>query len=262
MKPHLIALPLLAVCLAGAVVQIAPVPPVVAKQPSLTIDPAAQALLDRAGRTYFGASGISYDFINVGNDHMEDRLLVRYCRPDQLRIDNCQADKPSMTLYNGSQSYVVRGVAIKKRVSRYGANPMASGAAGMAGQMIGAMMEGKSPTGTTRKMVGTPTPKILTTTIVALEPREIDGELLSGVEETTTVDFPRDDSAMSNRKLTSWFGGSPFALRRVEVLFGGGEDTMTDTEILGQQQLSPKFPPGTFVLPVAGLKKMEEATRP
>jgi peroxiredoxin/outer membrane lipoprotein-sorting protein len=262
MKLRLLVLPLVALFPLQLQAQTPATRQAPAPQPAPIIDPAATASLDRAIQTYQGASGISYDFVFVGNDRVEDRIMVRYSRPGQLKIESHEGQKSATTLVNKINYYRIQGDGYIKEPSPYGLNPLANGAAGTAGQMIAAMMEGQSPVGSIQKLYLRPAANSLSTQVVALEPREFDGQLLCGVEETTTSHFPGTDKVMSSRQITSWFGGTPFALRRVETRVGGGKEAIMATEKLGEQQLSPAFPDGTFVFNPTGLKQINLVTPP
>ncbi|RYG68523.1 redoxin domain-containing protein [bacterium] len=257
MKFQFLVLPIVALLPLRVMAQAPAQAPALTETAAISMEPAAQAILERAVETYKGASGLSFNTSTLyeGKGRLSSQL-VRYSRPGKLRIDRVSRKKTYTQLYDGRDHYNVAASTYRvEPAPLQGDAPMTFGRAGYTAEMIGAMLAGKNYLADQQKtMAGLPLGDYLSR-VVALGPRLVDGDMLVGVQETAFHRYDRQGQGTSEAHMitTSWFGGSPFALRRVQqrLLYNG--QNIRFTERISDQQFSPTFPEGTFVFDGAGL---------
>jgi peroxiredoxin len=257
MKLQFLALSLIALAPLPSWAQ-TPQPPEIPKAPLLSeMDPAVRAIVERAIGTYKGATRISYNVNGSIIGIQTGPSRVRYLAPDKLKILTGGRGLPSQDLFIGSDLTKVIGNEYGKFSWPSGRSPLTSSEAGNFGMMIAAMIAGEAPIGKPSENLSVPGLADATTRTVVLKPRKFDGELLDGIEETSSIRAPGDKSPTITQT-RAWFGGTPYMLRRVESnIILNGEDNI-NLEVISDQKLSPEFPPSTFVFNPAGLKLVDE----
>lgn len=265
MNPHFFLLSLVGLSSLPALAQTPAAPPTNAVAPAkpspLIMDPAARAIIERAITTYRDAKSIRYSFIKAKTGAVS---TVRYLNPGLLRVDRELKGKTSRDLVNGADIYTVLGDEYRKSVNFYsGVSPLASGMAGEAGHFLAPMMEGKNPYEVmaeeySQETDGEPIFKNFKMDVVGLGLRVVDGEVLQGVRSSYVLLLPGKGSPLTHKETTAWFGGSPFALRRVQTLTTFPGFSAANTEKITEQEVSPEFPADTFVFDATGLKFMSE----
>ncbi|RYG66066.1 TlpA family protein disulfide reductase [bacterium] len=261
MKLHSLALILTALTAVPAFAQTPPSRPV-------SMEPAAQSILDRAVQSYRAASGLRFEQIASYNGKVKPLVLLRYSRPGKLRIDRPVRQKTFTQLYDGANFYDVRGDEyLTKAAPMHGDAPLVFGPAGRAGETIAAMLAGKDPFAQAQRTFSQLPSGQYQSRIVALGARLVDGDMLQGIREEGFVNFKaeadkgeegkedkgKEDDSKITTQTTAWFGGSPFALRRLQQRITMQGRTTVVTEKLIDQQFSPTFPADTFVFSSAGL---------
>lgn len=234
--------------------------------PQIKTEPAANVLLDRATATYKGASGIRYRALNTFNGKSLNTTTVAFSRPNLLSIEVQYGKTTRRKLYDGANFYSVSDGTYRKDASpSKTALPLLSvmGYGETSGQLIGAMLDGKNPIEFLQSLYLGEVGKNLKANTIALAPRVVDGDVLSGIQSTYSFSFEMPESGGKTEKvseqLTAWFGGSPLVLRRVQ-LRGTHDDgkIYTRSEKIIDQGLSPTFETDSFKWNDAGLKLAAE----
>jgi peroxiredoxin len=257
MKPFLLVLSLIALGPLQSQAQTSN-PPELPKAPLLSeMDPAVRAIVERAIQTYRGATRISYNVNGTIIGFPVGPSRVRYLAPDKLKILTGGRGLATQVLFTGTDLTRVIGKEYSKLTWPAGRSPLTSSEAGNFGRMIAAMMAGEAPIGEPNEDLSVPGLADVKTRTVVLEPRQFDGELLNGIEETRSM-LTSGDRSPTVTQTTAWFGGTPYMLRRVESnIILNGEDNR-DVEVITDQKLSPEFPASTFVFNPTGLKLVDE----
>lgn len=227
------------------------------------MDPAARAVLERAVQTYSGASGIRYDLAVIRDGRVRSRDSVCYSRPNQVRIESKRGGKTWMVLNDGRDLYRVTGdQGTVERPSPYVVNPLPDFAlSGTTGVLIAPMMEGKNPIDVLREPYRNSPYLEAECHTMALGAHVVDGEVLQGIRDTLSYRGRGTVAPVTRVEITAWFGGTPFALRRVQSRLTQGEQTTTVSEKILVQEISPHFPQGTFVFNGAGLEVVNARDR-
>ena len=256
MKFHLLAVSLFGLVPACAVAQTPNPPKVAAKVPIVSIDPAATALLERATASYKGASGISYHILTSSKGKSSGVSSIQFANPNLLSVASKSGKDSVRVLVDGSNLYIVQGTSYRKMPAPPGFN-LASSSPG-SGQLLAAMIEGKNPI-EAMQAAYTSSGSHLQGKTIALAPRIVDGDVLSGVQTTFSVSSSGRGAGLNlKEQATAWFGGSPMLLRRVQLMLSiNGKDVAIQEKIL-DQQLSPAFAEDTFKFSDSGLKLMAE----
>jgi thiol-disulfide isomerase/thioredoxin len=267
MKPFVFAWPLVALLSLQAVAQSpiyaqTPIAPQAATASPASMDPAALAILERAIATYRGVSSLSFKHTYISEGKLRFPTLLRYSREGKLqtgelqsvklRTDSVRRGKKFTYLYDGSHIYDVAA-------DQYRATPVRKTdaptfwRAGTAGEIIGAMLTGKNHLADTQRSLSQLPAGDYRSDIIALGPQVLDGEMLVGIQETSFTRFDKKDKVGTRTQLRAWFGGTPFALRRMQVHTTHQGETFTLGERVTEQEFSPTFPEETFVFDDAGL---------
>ncbi|RYZ85530.1 MAG: hypothetical protein EOP06_16105 [Proteobacteria bacterium] len=266
--------------LAGATLALAPAcalaqtpTPSSAKKPafeaqivSIEIDPIAETLLDRATATYKNARGLSLKAANTrdGQDIGQSRL--RFTRPNLIAFERqLNEDKEQFRLLlTGKDLYVIQGTSYAKvpKPAR-SVSQIISSADPASGQLLGAMLEGLKLPDLIVSTYPFSSYQDVKSKVIALAPRVIDGQTLSGIRITTSFGLKSVAFETNGRvrpytqELTAWFGGTPFLLCRTQMRTGPKNGkVLTFGERLLDQELNLTFPADTFKFNSTGLKPM------
>ncbi len=262
MKFHLLALPLVAFLPACATAQPKPAAETTGAAPQSPIDPAAKALLERAMATYKDAPGIRYRVANSVDGKDQGASSLAFSRPNLLSVERQIGKETFRLLLDGSDFYVVQGATYRKQPAppATGTPTLMGGVGGASGQLIGAMLDGKNPLDAMQTLYSQAPFQNFKGSTVALAPRVVDGDVLSGIQSTFSFGIPRPDGKVGtiSQQLTAWFGGKPLSLRRVQTRYTQNGKVTTISEKILDQQLSPTFEEGAFKFNDTGLKLASE----
>ena len=264
MKSQLLAAPLVAFLPACAMAQTESLPPAPSMaKAGVSIDAASSSLLYRAMQTYKNASGLRLSVgasIN-GKDSVSSQIA--FSRPKLVSVERGSGKEALRLLVDGKDLYIVQGTSYRKQTApaELGAAQLLGGSGGIAGQLIGSMLDGKNPLFSMGSAYTKAPFKNYKSHTVALAPRVIDGDVLKGVQSSFSFDVPTQSGATQtiNEQLTAWFGGSPLALRRVQTRYTQNGKTNTLSEKISNQQISPTFEADAFKFNDAGLKPVSES---
>lgn len=227
------------------------------------MEPAAQALLAQGIQSYKGQQGISYKIArSTDGKEAPSTTIILYSRPDKFNISEQQvnsAETKTTTLSDGSNIYLVLDKEYYKLPVSPQIIPTIMSNGGTAGQIIATMMEGHNPVKAIQDIYSNPIFKnFKSSNVVAMEPRVVDGDYLSGIQYSFSVSLPSGEkqSLSLHHQITAWFGGTPLLLRRVQTRITSRVRNITITEKIVDQQLAPTFTPDTFKFNDKGLKPM------
>ena len=262
MKFHLLALPLVAFLPACATAQLKPATETTEAAPQSPIDPAAQALLERAMATYKDATGIRFRVANSVDGKDRGASNLAFARPNLLNIERQIGENTMRLLLDGSDFYMVQGTTYRKLPAppATGTPALMGGVGGTSGQLIGAMIDGKNPIEALQTLYSTKPFQNFKGSTVALAPRVVDGDVLSGIQSTFSFGIaqPGGKAMTITQQITAWFGGAPLSLRRVQTRYTQGDKVSTMSEKISDQQISPTFEEGAFKFNDTGLKLASE----
>lgn len=237
--------------------QIQSLPPAPKVAAPLGMQPAARALLDRATASYKGITGLRLGVSSTLKGKEVGSARVLLSKPRMLSVVR-QNDKDTLRLLlNGPDFYVVQGTEYQKQKAPPASlTTLMQSAGGTSTQMIAAMIDGKNPIEVMQKEYARAPFQGFQGHTVALAPRLIDGDFYSGVQNTSTFNLKaRDGSAHGySNQVTAWFGGTPFALRRVQTQYSVDGKVINLSEKVFEQEFSPTFEEDTFKFNDSGLK--------
>ncbi len=261
MKLHSLLLPLLVFPPVAAQAQngAAPMPKAA---PQLAVDPAAQALLNKAVATYKAAKSIRF-VVEVGrNGVVNSRVAVSYVRPNLLRTEEKNDAGTEVSVGDGANFYYEHAAIYKK----YAADPehqknfLRFWTLGRAASYMATMLRGVNLVTYHREDKAPKDIETLTDSISFLPTRSVGGESLTGVRMLTTYRYiPMiGREPVISTESTLWFGGDA-TLRRVQVVHTGPVgDVTTIRERVTAQQLNPLFASETFKFDATGLTLAQE----
>ncbi|RYF40029.1 MAG: hypothetical protein EOO38_22475, partial [Cytophagaceae bacterium] len=165
----------------------------------LSVEPAAQALLDRAIENYKGLSNLSYTTSSrlYGRKGLQPARLyfTRYSAPDKLNISYQSRQNKSVSLKilsDGATLYDVVGDRYYKNPTSPEAVETLMGDNTTTGEFVAAMLHGKNPFNGVGKVYAS-LPTFKRGQVTALGSRVIDGDVLQGVRGTFWVRVPMGD---------------------------------------------------------------------
>jgi len=254
MKTHFYLLPLLALCPALALAQPKAAPTKTA--PQISIEPAAQALLDKATATYNAAQGIRFEVSRSENGEETITSSVETQKPNLLRLYKHYGSIKSRFLDDGSKSYYIRGDSYSQSDVTGQEGPIDIAFAGMSGSSIGEMLRGNDPIQADLHTYKSGLFTLLNAKTVAIGTHLVDGDALQGVRTTISHLFSRTPGKERKFSIeeTYWFGGPNALLRRVDNRTSGGLKAHFYIERIFNQQLNPTFAPNAFKFDPTGLK--------
>lgn len=261
MKTHLFLLPLLALCPALALAQPKVAPTKTA--PQISIDPAAQALMDKATAAYKAARGIRFEVETNQNGKTVAGSSVAFYRPNLLSVELKGSSPAHKTLNDGSFVYIVQGKSFRKFPVTYGQGRMsiAAYAGGTSASIIDLMLKGQNPLNELHRdmsSIGVSSARLL---VSALPRQMVDGSVASGVrlDITARTFFAGKLSPIEVSQIIFWFGGDS-TLRRVQFTESARRNRATYVirERVINQQLNPTFAPDTFKFDPTGLTLASE----
>ncbi|BCM91517.1 thiol-disulfide oxidoreductase ResA [Abditibacteriota bacterium] len=261
MKIQMLALPLAVLLPACAKAQTPSLPPAPKPMAAAPIEPAATALLARATENYKVATGLSFRVSSTLNGKEVGTSRVLFSRPKMLVAERQSGKNTLRLLLNGEDFYVVQGTQYRKSAAPpVGISELLQSTGGTTSEMIAAMIDGKNPVEALQSQyVAAPFQGFKGRT-VALAPRVIDGDVFSGIQSTFNFGMKGRDGvahAYSNQ-VTAWFGGAPFALRRVQSRYTVDGKILTLSEKIFQQEFSPTFGADDFKFNDTGLKPVSD----
>jgi len=256
MKIPLLWLPLLALAPVVATAQ----PQTVPQQtiPRLTIDPAAQALLDQATATYKAAKGIRFKVEASIDGKVGSQNSVAFARPNLLRLENKDSPDQQKTVGDGTSLYIVRGTSFQKLPATdiNTQNFVDLNSAGQSGRLIGIWLRGRDPLAQFHQPIKSPTTRSSKLSVSALPPQMVDGNVATGVRMNFLVQSFRRGKLLPPQRweITLWFGSNS-TLRHFQFIpdTSGGKPTLVLRERVFNQQLNPTFAPDTFKFDPTGL---------
>jgi len=254
MKSHLLLLPLLSLCPALALAQPKPAPTKTA--PQISIDPAAQALMDKATATYKAAKGIRFEVSRSENGKETITSSIETQKPNLLRLYKPIGSIEPRSLNDGSKSYYIMGDSYYQSDVTAQEGPFGIASAGMSGSSIGEMLRGNDPIQAHLDIFKSEPFALLNAKTVAIGTHLVDGDALQGVRTTISHLFSRKPGEERKISLeeTYWFSGPNALLRRVDNRVSGGLKTHFYIERIFNQQLNPTFAPNAFKFDPTGLK--------
>ncbi|RYF52075.1 MAG: TlpA family protein disulfide reductase [Cytophagaceae bacterium] len=225
-----------------------------------SIAPVAKAIMERATASYKDARGISLKSANTSDGKDKGQSSLRFARPNLLFFERQVDEGMLRLLMTGHDLYIGVDASYSKMPQPPDGISQIISAAGLSsGQMIGAMLEGKSPSDILKSNYSSLQFKGLKSKTIALPPRMIDGQMLSGIQNTKSFGVKQINGtfSVSTQQLTAWFGGSPFLLRRTQSQGLLNGKRFTFSERLFDQQLNPTLAEDTFKFNATGLKPMQ-----
>ncbi|RYX82965.1 TlpA family protein disulfide reductase [bacterium] len=261
MKIQLLALPLVALLPACAKAQLQSLPSAPTAVAGATMDSAAIKLLDRATANYKGASGLRFRASSTLNGKEVGNSKVSFSGPKMLSAERQSGKNSLRLLLNGDNFYVVQGSEYSKQTAPPGGSVQLLGTLGStSSEMIAAMLDGKNPISTMLNQYTQAPFQGFKSSTTALAPRVLDGDVLSGVQSNSVFNMKARDGAAHayGHQVTAWFGGSPFALRRVQTRYTVDGKVLTLSERVFEQDLSPTFDADVFKFNGAGLKPISD----
>jgi len=262
MKTHLLFLPLLALAPIAALAQPKAAPRKTA--PQITIDPAAQALLDKATATYKAAQGIRFEVESNVNGKVASQNSVAFARPNLLRLEVKAPSKLQVAVSDGTSFYLVRGTSFQKSSITDGRGPifLTLTPAGQSGELIGAMLKGQNPLAQFRQFMDSPIIHNAKLSASSLPPQMVDGNVASGVKLNFSAQILMRGgrSSFETGQATLWFGGDS-TLRRTQFTASapGSKQTLVLRERVVNQKLNPTFAPDTFKFDPTGLTLADDS---
>jgi peroxiredoxin len=215
------------------------------KQERVTFEPAAEAILEQATRSYRGASGISYRVVASRNGGPGNEEWIRYSSPNKLRIDYGPGSKLKPWQMTAKNVVIERlddsGNVLQPKQK---VHLLAGVWGGDTGEHIGSMMTGRPPINIVRETLRQGSLQNFTSHTIALGPRVVGSQSLLGVRRTMTYQGPTPRDPQRRVETTLWFGGAPLLLRSVHTRWSNNGKVGTRSETIVEQQLSPDFSRG------------------
>jgi len=261
MKTHLLLLPLLAMCPALAFAQPKAAPTKTA--PQISIDPAAQALMDKATATYKAAQGIRFEVESNVDGKANGQSSVVFSRPNLLRLNSKGFPFSQQVVGDGTAFYSVEKASYSKFpvTSGRGRVFLSLFSAGESASLIGLMLNGQNPLTLIRQMAKSRYVQSVKMSALALPPQVVDGSVASGVKLDVSQRMVVNGKASSpqSSQFILWFGGDS-TLRRIQSSDNTPQNGKTRLmrERVFNQQLNPTFPPDTFKFDATGLTSASE----
>ncbi len=260
MKIQMLALPLVAL-LPACAQAVTPVLPNAPRPAPAPIEIPAKALLDRATANYKDATGLRFRVSSTLNGKEVGTSRLLFSRPNMLVAERQSGKNMLRLLLNGSDFYVVQGTDYRKMdAPAVPVSQLMASAGGTTAQMIGAMLDGKNPVEALQSEYLQAPFQGFKGRTAALAPRVLDGDVLSGVQSTFSFSMKARDGSSHGygNQVTAWFGGSPFALRRVQTRYTVDGKIITLSEKVFEQELNPTFDADAFKFNDTGLKPVSD----
>ena len=237
-------------------------PDTTASAMSVSIDPAASALLDVASAQYRSATGVRFD-VTVTENKKVTRSRVSFRKPNLLRIENTSSGDASRTftlVSDGKMRTLVRGKTFESRalsgeMTQMWTEALSNGT----GFAIPMMLQGKSVIGELRKMAQqAPGAANMKMNVTLPAPMTVGGEMLSGIKFNLSSDKP----LKNNTVVHFWFGADGLLRRVTTSDVSSTNRRFESTEVISNQQLSPTFASNAFAFNATGLKDASKAADP
>ena len=230
------------------------------KAPQLTVDPAAQALLDKAPARYARAKGLRFHLTTTEDGAMR-QTDVAFQKPNLLRVHYAPVKggpEASTFLVAGAASYLVMGKTYRRNVLPANASTLQAwdyALPSTAESFLELLLEGQSMIAQMRNTLGFRPDKRCD---VSLNPPTlIDGDVLRGIRFNISDARPKAGARQSGAELNCYFDAQGL-LRRVSTRDTSASWASVTSEQFSEQQLDPMFAPDTFQFNAAGLKLASE----
>jgi len=256
MKTHFCPLPLLALCPALALAQPKAAPTKTA--PQISIDPAAQALMDKATATYKMARGIRFEVEGSTDGKVTSQNSVTFARPNSLQLEIKDFPDQQKVVGDGSYFYLVRGTSYRKfpAVKGWAEYFLSLHPAGQCATIIGQMLTGKNFLADFRQQMSESDIQSAKISFSLLPSQVVDGGVASGVQLDMAIRTSSEDtmSYLDTSQIILWFGADS-TLRRLTNTYKSTRNGVPIVlkERVFNQKLNPTFAPDTFKFDSTGI---------